>query len=80
MVSNTKRQFNSFASSGDCPVLGGIPTGVAFTIAMTYGVTDTALKSRAVRVTALQQALLSYLFGTVILALTVQVIGSLNSL
>lgn len=53
---------------------------MAFTIAMTYGVTDTPLKSRAVRVTALQQALLSYLFGTVILALTVQVIGSLNSL
>ncbi len=53
---------------------------LAFTVAVTYGVTDTALQSRPIRVTALQQAMVSYLFGTVILALTVQVIGSLNAL
>lgn len=51
---------------------------LAFTIAATYGVTDTALQTRRIRSTALQQAILSYLFGTVILALTVQVIGSLQ--
>ncbi len=33
MVSNTSRQFNSFASSGERPGCGCIPTGVAFTIA-----------------------------------------------
>jgi uncharacterized membrane protein len=53
---------------------------LAFTIAATYAVSDTALQTRRIRVTALQQAMVSYLFGTVILALTVQVIGSLNSL
>jgi uncharacterized membrane protein len=53
---------------------------VAFSIAVTYGVTDTTLQSRAMRVTALQQALVSYLFGTVILAITVQVIGTLSAL
>jgi uncharacterized membrane protein len=52
---------------------------LAFTIAVTYGVTDTALRNRPIRITALQQAVVSYLFGTVILALTVQVIGSLNA-
>jgi uncharacterized membrane protein len=53
---------------------------VAFTIAVTYGVTDTTLKNRAIRVSALQQAMVSYLFGTVILAVTVQVIGTLSGL
>ncbi len=33
MVSNTSRQFNSFASSGESPTCGCMPTGVAFTMA-----------------------------------------------
>lgn len=53
---------------------------LAFTIGVTYGVTDTALQSRPIRVTALQQALVSYLFGMVILAITVQVIASMSGL
>jgi uncharacterized membrane protein len=53
---------------------------LAFTIAVTYGVTDTALRSRPIRVSVLQHAMVSYLFGTVILAITVQVIGTLNGL
>jgi uncharacterized membrane protein len=53
---------------------------LAFTIAVTYGVTDTAVKNRVIRKAVLQHALVSYLFGTVILAITVQVIGSLNGL
>ncbi len=53
-------------------------TYVAFTIAVTYGVTDTALKNRRVRITALQHALVSYLFGAVILAIVIQVFGSLT--
>jgi uncharacterized membrane protein len=53
---------------------------LAFTIALTYGVTDTAVKNRLIRTSVLQHAMVSYLFGTVILAITVQVIGSLNGL
>jgi uncharacterized membrane protein len=51
---------------------------VAFTIAVTYGVTDTALQNRRIRSTALQHSLVSYLFGAVILAITIQVFGSLT--
>jgi uncharacterized membrane protein len=53
---------------------------LAFTIAVTYGVTDTAVQKRSIRVAVLQHALVSYLFGAVILAVTVQVIGSLGGL
>jgi uncharacterized membrane protein len=53
---------------------------LAFTIAVTYGVTDTALRNRPLRTSVLQHAMVSYLFGTVILAVTVQVIGSLGGL
>jgi uncharacterized membrane protein len=53
---------------------------LAFTIAVTYGVTDTVLRNRPIRVSVLQHAMVSYLFGTVILAVTVQVIGSLGGL
>jgi uncharacterized membrane protein len=53
---------------------------LAFTIAVTYGVTDTTSKNRAIRLSALQQAMVSYLFGRVILAVTVQVIGTLSGL
>ncbi len=53
---------------------------VAFTVAVTYGVTDTPLRKRPLRVAVLQHAMVSYLFGTVILAVTVQVIGSLGGL
>jgi uncharacterized membrane protein len=53
---------------------------VAFTVAVTYGVTDTPLRKRPIRVAVLQHAMVSYLFGTVILAVTVQVIGSLGGL
>ena len=50
---------------------------VAFTIGMTYQVSDTELKSRAIRATALRQALLSYLFGAVIIAMTINVVAGL---
>jgi uncharacterized membrane protein len=53
---------------------------LAFTMAVTYGVTDTTSKNRAIRLSALQQAMVSYLFGTVILAVTVEVIGTLSGL
>jgi uncharacterized membrane protein len=44
---------------------------LAFTIGMTYQVSDTNLTSKAMRHTALRHALLSYLFGTVIIAATI---------
>jgi uncharacterized membrane protein len=53
---------------------------VAFTIGMAYAVSDTRLQSRAIRITALRQALLSYLLGAVILAITVGLIGDLSNI
>ncbi|MBV8860962.1 MAG: DUF1345 domain-containing protein [Mycobacterium sp.] len=53
---------------------------LAFTIAITYGVTDTAVQNRPIRVSVLQHSMVSYLFGTVILAITVQVITTLGGL
>jgi uncharacterized membrane protein len=50
---------------------------VAFTIGMTFQVSDTDLKTSAIRATALRQALVSYLFGAVILATTVNFIVTL---
>ena len=44
---------------------------LAFTIGMTYQVSDTDLTSKAIRHTALRHAMLSYLFGTVIIAATI---------
>jgi uncharacterized membrane protein len=50
---------------------------LAFTIGMTYQVSDTDLKTRTIRATALRQALLSYLLGAVILAVAVNLIAGL---
>jgi uncharacterized membrane protein len=50
---------------------------VSFTIGMTFQVSDTDIQQRAIRRTALRQALLSYLFGAVIIAVTINVIATL---
>jgi uncharacterized membrane protein len=50
---------------------------VAFTIGMTYQVSDTDLAKRPIRRAALHHALLSYLFGAVILAVTVSLVASI---
>jgi uncharacterized membrane protein len=50
---------------------------VAFTVGMTFQVSDTDVKRRLVRRTVLRHALLSYLFGAVIVAVMVNVIGNL---
>ena len=50
---------------------------LAFTIGMTYQVSDTDLKTHAIRTTALRHALLSYLFGALILAVAVNLIAGL---
>lgn len=49
----------------------------AFTIGMTFQVSDTNITSRAVRRTTLHHALLSYLFGTVLLGLVINVVATL---
>ena len=48
---------------------------VAFTVGMTFQVSDTDVQARRIRRTVLRHALLSYLFGAVILAVVVNVIA-----
>lgn len=50
---------------------------VAFTIGTTFQVSDTDLTSKAVRRTVLRHGLLSYLFGAVIVGMTINVVASL---
>jgi uncharacterized membrane protein len=50
---------------------------VAFTVGMTYQVADTDIRSQTIRHTVLKHALLSFFFGAVILATTVNVIAAL---
>jgi uncharacterized membrane protein len=49
----------------------------AFTIGMTFQVADTNITSRAVRRTTLHHAVLSYLFGSVLLGLVINVVATL---
>jgi len=51
---------------------------VAFSIGMTFQVSDTDLTSTTVRATALRHALLSYLFGAVIIAVTINLVAGLG--
>jgi uncharacterized membrane protein len=50
---------------------------VAFTVGMTFQVSDTDIQSPVVRRTVLRHALLSYLFGAVILAIAINVVAGL---
>jgi uncharacterized membrane protein len=52
---------------------------VAFTIGMAFQVSDTSLRSTTIRRAALRHALLSYLFGAVILATTINLVAGLTS-
>ena len=52
---------------------------LAFTIGMTYQVSDTDLKTRTIRATALRQALLSFVLGAVILATTINLVAGLSN-
>jgi uncharacterized membrane protein len=51
---------------------------LAFTIGMTYQVSDTNLQTKALRRTALRHALLSFVFGTAIIAMTINVVAGLR--
>jgi uncharacterized membrane protein len=50
---------------------------LAFTIGMTFQVSDTNLTAKRIRRTALRHALVSYLFGAVIIALVINIVASL---
>jgi uncharacterized membrane protein len=50
---------------------------LAFTIGMTFQVSDTDLTSKSMRRMALRHALISYLFGAVIIGLVINVVASL---
>ena len=51
---------------------------LAFTIGMTFQVSDTDLKTKLIRATALRHMLLSYLFGAVIIATTINLVAGLS--
>jgi len=50
---------------------------LALTIGMTFQVSDTDLKSKAIRRTAIRHALISYLFGAVVVAMVINVVAGL---
>lgn len=50
---------------------------LAFTVGMTFQVSDTDLKTNAIRATVLRQALLSYLLGAIVLATTINLVSGL---
>ncbi len=51
---------------------------VAFTLGMTFQVSDTAIRDSEIRATALRHALLAYLFGTLVIAVTVNMLAGLG--
>jgi uncharacterized membrane protein len=64
--------------SGDLPDFGDFAY-IALTLGMTFQVSDTDINSKPIRKAALRHAVLSYLFGVVILATTINVVASLLS-
>ena len=50
---------------------------LALTIGMTFQVSDTALQKKAIRHTAIRHALMSYLFGAVVIAMVINVVAGL---
>lgn len=50
---------------------------LSFTIGMTYQVSDTQITSRRIRSTVMRQALLSYVFGTSIIAVMINVLAGI---
>ncbi len=50
---------------------------VALTVGMTFQVSDTDLTGRSIRRAAVRHALLSYLFGVVVVAITINMVASL---
>jgi uncharacterized membrane protein len=73
----------------DVPAVGGIDFNeddqpdyidfayVALTIGMTYQVSDTNLQAKLIRRAAVRHALISWMFGVVIIAITINIVASL---
>jgi uncharacterized membrane protein len=51
---------------------------VAFTIGMTFQVSDTDVQKAAIRATVLRHALISFVFGAVIIAVTINLVAGLS--
>jgi len=51
---------------------------IGFTVGMTFQVSDTAISTATIRVAVLRHALLSFVFGTVILAITINLLAGLS--
>ena len=76
------RLFYSEGGGIDFHAPGYLPTYgdflyVALTVGMTFQVSDTDLNAMAIRRAAVRHALLSYLFGVVVVAITINVVASL---
>jgi uncharacterized membrane protein len=67
--------INFHGDAGDAPDYRDFAY-VAFTVGMTYQVSDTDLGDRGIRRTALAHALLSFLFGSVIIATLINIVAS----
>jgi len=63
-------------NDGSMPTYGDFAY-LAFTIGMTYQVSDTSIRARKIRRTALHHAYMSYLFGTVVVAMTINIVAGL---
>lgn len=74
----SKETEGSVDFSGDKPAYSDF-VYLAFTIGMTYQVSDTTLNGTEFRKNAIRHALLSYLFGTVIVATTISLIAGLGN-
>jgi uncharacterized membrane protein len=51
---------------------------LSFTVGMTYQVSDTNITTHSIRATALRHSLLSFVFGSVILASTINLVINLT--
>jgi uncharacterized membrane protein len=51
---------------------------IAFTVGMTFQVSDTDIGKATIRTTVLRHALLSFVFGTVIIAITINLVAGLS--
>ena len=73
---NTRRAIDFHEGDDYRPDYGDFAY-LAFTLGMTYQVSDTDLVDRPVRMAALRHALLSFLLGAIILAITINLVASL---
>lgn len=56
--------------------VGALVAYVAFTVGMTFQVSDTDVRSRLIRRSVLRHALLAHVFGAVVLAVTINVVAN----